>query len=218
MANALYVFDLDDTLINGDCATIWNEFLVAKGIVIAPNFLEEDKRLMHLYAIGKMEMDDYLSVSLAPLANMPIETVNGLVTECVTHRILPKQFSQASALIEQLHRDDMDMLIISASPAFLVKQVGQALGIPHALGIDLVEQNGCYTPNIRGVVSYRAGKVTRLAQWLASQDKSYATIHFYSDSINDLPLCQYADYTYLVNPCPQLAKHANQPNWTVLQW
>lgn len=218
MANPLYVFDLDDTLINGDCAMIWNEFLVAKGIATQPNFIEEDKRLMSLYAIGQMEMADYLSYTLAPLCDMPMTQVDALVAECVASQILPKQFSQASDLIGQLKRDNIDMIIISASVSFLVKQVGQALGITDALGIDLVERNNCYTANISGVASYRTGKVTRLEQWLAAQAKSYSTIHFYTDSINDLPLCQYADFTYLVNPCPLLAKHANQPNWKVLQW
>ncbi|WP_319552908.1 HAD family hydrolase [Vibrio sp.] len=218
MSKPLYVFDMDETLINADCAMIWNAFLVEKGIATEPNFIEEDRRLMKLYAQGKMDMEDYLEFCMAPLSDMPIEQVKMLVAECVDKQILPKQFKQSKTLIAQLSRDGIDMVIISASVTFLVEAVGQRLGIPTSLGIDLVEQKGTYSSEISGIPSYREGKVTRLQQWLETQPEFYSEIHFYTDSINDLPLCQHADYAYLVNPCPRLREHANQPNWTVLSW
>ncbi|WCP66316.1 HAD-IB family hydrolase [Vibrio tubiashii] len=218
MSKPLYVFDLDETLINADCAMIWNEFLVDKGIATEPNFIDEDRRLMSLYAEGKLDMQDYLTFSMAPLADMPVEQVKLLVEECVKTRILDKQFPQSKPLIEQLSRDGIDMLIISASVTFLVEAVGRQLGIHTALGIDLVSKADHYTAKILGVPSYREGKVTRLKQWLEEGSESYSELHFYTDSINDLPLCEYADYAYLVNPCPRLKAHANQPNWTILNW
>lgn len=118
MSKPLYVFDMDETLINADCAMIWNEFLVEKGIATEPNFIEEDLRLMGLYAEGKMEMEDYLAFSMKPIENMPIKEVNALVEECVEKHILAKQYPQAKTLIEQLSRDGIDMVIISASVTF----------------------------------------------------------------------------------------------------
>ncbi|WP_404974261.1 HAD family hydrolase [Vibrio campbellii] len=218
MSKPLYVFDLDETLINADCAMIWNEFMVEKGIATTPNFIEEDKRLMGLYAEGKMDMEDYLTFSMKPLENMPIEQVNALVEECVENHILAKQFLQAKTLIEQLSRDEIDMVIISASVTFLVEAVGQRIGIPNALGIDLVVADNRYSAEIDGIPSYREGKVTRLKQWLETQPDNYSEIHFYTDSVNDLPLCEYADYAYLVNPCLRLKEYADRPNWTVLSW
>ena len=218
MSKPLYVFDLDETLINADCAMIWNEFMVEKGIATAPNFIEEDKRLMGLYAEGKMNMEDYLTFSMKPLENMPIEQVNALVEECVENHILTKQFPQAKTLIEQLSGDEIDMVIISASVTFLVEAVGQRIGIPNALGIDLVVADNRYSAEIDGIPSYREGKVTRLKQWLETQPDNYSEIHFYTDSLNDLPLCEYANYAYLVNPCPRLKEHTDRPNWTVLSW
>ncbi len=186
MSKPLYVFDLDETLINADCAMIWNEFMVEKGIATAPNFIEEDKRLMGLYAEGKMDMEDYLTFSIKPLENMPIEQVNALVEECVENHILTKQFPQAKTLIEQLSGDEIDMVIISASVTFLVEAVGQRIGIPNALGIDLVEADNRYSAEIDGIPSYREGKVTRLKQWLETQPDNYSEIHFYTDSVKRL--------------------------------
>ncbi len=189
-----------------------------KGIATAPNFIEEDQRLMGLYTEGKMDMEDYLTFSMKPIKNMPIEQVEAIVKECVENHILAKQFPQAKTLIEQLSGDEIDMVIISASVTFLVEAVGQRIGIPNALGIDLVVADNRYSAEIDGIPSYREGKVTRLKQWLETQPDNYSEIHFYTDSVNDLPLCEYADYAYLVNPCPRLKEHANRPNWTVLSW
>jgi len=218
MSKPLYVFDMDETLINADCAMIWNEFLVEKGIATEPNFIEEDKRLIGLYAEGKLDMEDYLTFSMKPLENMPIEQVNALVEECVENHILAKQYPQAKTLIEQLSRDGLDMVIISASVTFLVAAVGRHLGIPTALGIDLVVADNRYTAEVDGIPSYREGKVTRLKLWLEAQFDSYSEIYFYTDSINDLPLCEYADYAYLVNPCPRLKEHSDRTKWTLLNW
>ncbi|KXI23870.1 HAD family hydrolase [Photobacterium sanguinicancri] len=218
MSTPLYVFDMDETLINADCAMIWNEFLVEKGIVADAGFIAEDQRLMGLYAEGKLDMEDYLNFSMAPLADMPKVDVDALVAECVESHILALQFNQSKTLIAQLKRDNIDMVIISASVTFLVQAVGRRLGIPVALGIDLVESNNHYSSQILGVPSYREGKVIRLNQWLAAQDKDYSEVHFFTDSINDLALCEHADFAYLVNPCPKLKAHADQPNWTLLSW
>lgn len=218
MPNPLYVFDLDKTLINGDCAMIWNAFLAEKGIATDANFVQEDQRLMALYDQGKMNMADYLAFTIAPLTHLPIEEVHVLAAECVERDILPKQFSQAKTLIAQLQREGIDMLIISASVSFLVKAVAQRLGIKQAIGIDLQLNGDRYSTQISGIPSYREGKVTRLKEWLKTENRSDVTIHFYTDSINDLPLCQYADVTYLVNPCPHLEAYSAQTKWTKLKW
>lgn len=218
MSKPLYVFDMDETLVNGDAAMMWNEFLIEKGIASDASFVEEDQRLMGLYTQGKLDMEDYLTFAMQPLVDMTTQQVNALVEECVDTKVLPNLFKQTLPLIDQLKRDEIDMLIISASVTFLVEVVGRKLGIPEALGIDLVEKQGRYTSKIEGVPSYREGKVTRLEQWIAAQPTTYSEIHFYTDSINDLPLCEYADYAYLVNPCPRLKALSDRPNWQILNW
>ena len=218
MSKPLYVFDMDETLVNGDAAMMWNEFLVEKGIASDASFVEEDQRLMGLYTQGKLDMEDYLTFAMQPLVDMTTQQVNALVEECVDTKVLPNLFKQTLPLIEQLKRDEIDMLIISASVTFLVEVVGRKLGIPEALGIDLVEKQGRYTSKIEGVPSYREGKVTRLEQWIAAQPTTYSEIHFYTDSINDLPLCEFSDYAYLVNPCRRLKALSDRPNWQILNW
>ncbi|GAL35444.1 phosphoserine phosphatase [Vibrio maritimus] len=218
MSNPLYVFDMDETLFDADCATLWNEFLVEKGIATESGFLEEDQRLMALYAQGKMEMEEYLKFSMSPLSGVSKETVSLLVEQCIDEKILPRLYPQAATLIEQLKRDKIRSVIISASVSFLVSAIGKRIGIDEAMGIDLVEEGGHYTATIAGTPTYREGKVERLQQWLDVSLEPFTPIHFYTDSINDRSLCEYADHVYLVNPCPLLKALGEKKRWQQLTW
>ena len=218
MPQPLYVFDLDDTLINGDCAMLWSAFIAEQGIALDPDHAAKDGELMAHYATGTLDMAQYLDFSMAPLRHVNLEQVQQLAQQFVTERVLPRLYPQAQRLIAELTRDGMTMLIISASVNFIVQAVAQQIGIKHAIGIDLKIENQCYTSQVQGVASFREGKVTRLTDWLSDHREHQGNVHFFTDSINDLPLCQYADHTYLVNPCPRLAAHAKQTPWTVLAW
>ncbi len=216
--NSLYIFDLDHTLIACDCTMVWNEFLVEEGLADGKTFVAEDRRLMALYDQGKLSIDDYLKFAMAPLVRRPISELQQLVIRCVKERIIPTHYPAARELIERLAAQQIDMIIISASPTFLVQKVAARLNIHNALGIDLVEQQGRYTSEILGVASYQQGKVTRLKQWLAMTGNHYDALHFYTDSINDLPLCEYVDHVCLINPCRLLVEHGRIHKWPILTW
>ncbi|MEZ8822906.1 HAD family hydrolase [Vibrio amylolyticus] len=218
MLQPLYVFDMDETLFAEDCSMLWNEFLVEQGVVTSNQFLEEDKRLMALYSAGELNMEDYLSFSMLPLISLHKSEVDQLIERCIDEKILPHLYPQAKALISQLKNANIDTIIISATVHFIVSAIAKRIGIDVSMGIGLAIEDGRYTSTIEGIPTYREGKVARLEQWLNEQDKQYDTIHFYTDSINDLPLCERADHAYLVNPCERLREVSNRPNWQVLEW
>lgn len=218
MSIPIYIFDLDETLIGADSSMLWHRFLVAKGIITEPNFLAEDQRLMNLYAAGELDMPEYLHFAMAPLAKLTKEQVDSLVDECVDECIMPTVFPQAQQLLAQLKQDNITTVLISATVSFIVKKVAEKLGIEHAMGIDMLIKDGRYSADILGVASYREGKVIRFESWLAEQTELYSDLYFYTDSINDLPLCLFSHYPHVVNPCPQLARYAQEKNWPQLAW
>lgn len=218
MTKPLYVFDMDETLIDADCVMLWHQFLVEKGIATDPNFLKTDKELMAIYAKGELDMQQYLDFSIAPLFKLKTQQVSELAAQCVEEKVLPTFFPQAKALIASLHQQQIPVLIVSASVSFLIKEIAKKMGVQHSIGVDLVENNHCYTAEISGVPSYQEGKVTRLKQWINEQNQAFSEIHFYTDSINDLPLCEYADFAHLVNPCPLLKEKAQGRSWEILDW
>ena len=63
---ALAIFDLDETLIHGDCASLWSEQMARLGWVDGKEFLRRDHELMDAYGKGHLQMEDYM-------ANVPSE-------------------------------------------------------------------------------------------------------------------------------------------------
>ncbi|MDG9781621.1 HAD family hydrolase [Metapseudomonas otitidis] len=215
---ALAIFDLDDTLIDGDCASLWSAHMADLGWVDRDSFLARDHELMTLYAEGKLAMEDYMTFSLSPLVGRTAEEVASVVEPFVEDVIEPIIHSDAMRCLAG-HRQAGDrLLIISASAHFLVSAIGERLGVEEVLAIDLAEEHGHYSGKTRGVLTYRDGKVTRLNAWLAEHGERLDGAYFYSDSRNDLPLLGMVDNPRVVNPDPVLRAHAEQAGWPILAW
>lgn len=215
---ALAIFDLDDTLIDGDCASLWSAHMADLGWVDRDSFLARDHELMTLYAEGKLAMEDYMVFSLSPLVGRTAEEVASVVEPFVEDVIEPIIHSDAMRCLAG-HRQAGDrLLIVSASAHFLVSAIGERLGVEEVLAIDLAEEHGHYSGKTRGVLTYRDGKVTRLNAWLAEHGESLDGAYFYSDSRNDLPLLGMVDNPRVVNPDPVLRAHAEQAGWPILAW
>ncbi|WP_339487156.1 HAD family hydrolase [Pseudomonas sp. EL_65y_Pfl2_R95] len=214
----LAIFDLDDTLIDGDCASLWSAEMAKIGWVDGESFLARDEQLMALYAQGELAMEDYMAFSLSPLVGRTPEEVAFVVEPFVEDVIEPRLHSDATRCLATHRKAGERIVIISASAHFLVSAIAQRLGVEEVLAIDLDIQHGCYSGNTQGVLTYREGKVTRLKQWLADNGESLEGAYFYSDSRNDLPLLKQVDNPRVVNPDPELREYAEQAHWPILNW
>lgn len=192
--------------------------MVREGWVNDPDYLAREARLMEDYDRGEMNIADYVALIQAPLIGVAKRDVDALLARCVREEVMPCVYPQAWDLIRTLQAKGEQMLVISASVSLLVQAVAAELGIEQALGIDVVMADGGYSGVIAGTPSYQQGKVVRLELWLAAHPDYSGEITFYTDSINDLPLCLRADRVRLVNPCPQLAAANAQHRWPVLAW
>ncbi|WPR97895.1 HAD family hydrolase [Klebsiella aerogenes] len=218
MSNAVTIFDLDNTLIKGDSSTLWSQFMVREGWVSDPEYLAREALLMADYDRGEMNIADYVSMIQAPLIGIPQAQVDTLVARFVREKVLPRVYPQAWDVIRTLQARGEKMLVISASVTLLVQAIAAELGIEQALGIDVEMADGGYSGVIAGTPSYQQGKVTRLTQWRKAHPDYTGEVTFYTDSINDLPLCLHADRVRLVNPCPQLQAANARYGWPVLAW
>lgn len=215
---ALAIFDLDETLIGGDCASLWSQEMVKLGWADGDSFLAHEQALMRQYAAGSLAMEDYMAFTLSPLVGRTPEEVAHVVEPFVEDVIEPIFYSDATRCLAK-HRAAGDrILLISASAHFLVSAIAARLRVEDVLAIDLEEQHGHYSGQTCGVLTYREGKVSRLHDWLQEQGESLDGAYFYSDSRNDLPLLQLVDKPAVVNPDAALLQHAQQAGWPVLNW
>jgi len=215
---ALAIFDLDETLIHGDCASLWARHMADIQWVDRDSFLPREQELMALYSQGKLAMEDYMAFTLAPLVGRSEEEVAFVVGPFVEEVIEPIIYGDAMRCLAA-HRAAGDrLLVISASAHFLVSAIAARLGIDEVLAIDCEQQHGGYSGRTRGVLTYREGKVTRLEAWLQAEGETLEGAHFYSDSRNDLPLLQRVPHPHAVNPDAVLREHAERAGWDILHW
>lgn len=215
----LALFDLDDTLLDGDCSALWNDWMVERDWIAAPgDFLACTQAMNNAYHAGRLRLEAYLALTLAPLVGRHREEVAEEVQAFVATRIVPRLFTQGRELVAR-HRRQGDLpLLISASSRHLVAPVAAALGIQEVIAVEPVLHGERFTGHTTGVLSYRGGKVVRLEAWLAERDVTAGHLSFYSDSRNDLPLLNRVDRPVAVNPDPVLAEVARLEGWERLDW
>ena len=111
------------------------------------------------------------------------------------------------------------LLIITATNSYITKPIGKLFDIDDLIGTDPEEINGEFTGKVKGIPSFKEGKIERLNLWL-KQNKlafnDFDQIFFYSDSQNDLPLLRLVSNPIAVNPDEVLEKEAIKNNWPII--
>lgn len=216
---SLALFDLDETLIRGDCSSLWSAFMVTQGWVANEEaFLQRDADLMAQYALGKMDMQAYMNYTLEPLKGLTQQYVAQGVQQFIHDVIAPRVYEAARDCLAY-HRARGDRLvIISASGEHLVTPIAHFLGVGETLAIGVGTENGMLTGATQGVMTFREGKVTRLMTLINQDIAQLQNASFYSDSHNDLPLLIKVGHPNAVNPDVILRQYAQQQGWPIFTW
>lgn len=177
---ALALFDLDDTLLDGDTASLWFDHMVARGWADEA-MARQEQALMARYYAGTLAMEEYMAFTLSPLANRSQAEVENEVELCLKARIVPRLYPAAKTLLQAYQANGDRVILISASGEHIVRPVARHLGISEIIAIELEKEADRYTGRTQGVLSFQAGKVTRLRQWLG-EGLDLQGSHGYSDS------------------------------------
>ncbi|MBN3786280.1 HAD family hydrolase [Burkholderia sp. Ac-20353] len=214
---ALAIFDMDDTLVDGDSSHLWLRFQVEHGLAPA-DMVPREAELLRAYYAGTLAMEDYMDYTLTPLRGLTRDDVEPWVDRFIEAVIVPRVFPLALRQLAH-HRARGDrVLVISASGEHLVAPIARRLGVADTIGIELEVADGVYSGRTRGVLSYREGKVTRLRAWLERHGETLDGSYGYSDSLNDIPLLQAVHHPSVVNPDDTLRREAQRRQWTELAW
>jgi HAD superfamily hydrolase (TIGR01490 family) len=212
----LAIFDLDNTLIAGDSDHLWGEHLVQLGVVDGDAYRAANDRFYADYRAGRLDIDAFLRFALRPLRDHAVDDLLRWRAEFVSRRIEPVLLPAAHRLIDR-HRERGDTpLIITATNAFVTAPIAARYGIEHLIATEPEMRDGRYTGAVAGVPAFRHGKVERLQDWLRAHGKTLAGSHFYSDSINDLPLLERVDHPIAVDPDPALQDLASSRGWPII--
>lgn len=213
---ALAIFDLDHTLLSGDSDHAWGQFLVDKKVVNPDYYQQQNDYFYEQYKAGSLDIFEYLDFVLKPLTENPINTMLALREEFIEDRIKPLITQKSRDLIAQHRAAGDDLLIITATNAFITRPIATLLGFDELIAPEPELINDQYSGRISGIPSFHQGKVTRLNMWLEEKKISLEGAYFYSDSHNDLPLLNIVDNPVAVDADEVLTDTAKRNGWPII--
>jgi HAD superfamily hydrolase (TIGR01490 family) len=219
----LALFDLDHTLIPFDSDYSWGEFTLALGWNDAGDFKRRNDAFYAQYKAGTLDIHAYCRFATSAVCREGQAKSQAAHAQYMLQVVQPGIRPQALELVRQHQAAGDTVVIITATNEFVTRPIAEAFGVHELLAIELERDetaggSGWYTGEIRGVPSFREGKVTRMEQWLTARGLDWSQVHttFYSDSINDVPLLEKADVPVATNPDERLRALATERQWRIL--
>ncbi len=216
----LTLFDLDGTLIETDSDHAFGEFMVAIGWVDGDAFRRRNDTFYEDYQSARLDIDAYIEFATAPWRNRPAAQALAMRERFMREIMRPAIDERALDLVRRHQGAGDRVAIITATNEFITRPIADAFGVADLIAVELErDDNGRVTGAVRGVPSFREGKIMRVEQWLASQglrQADFDRITVYSDSTNDLPLLEWATHPVATNPAAALAAVALERGWPLL--
>ena len=212
----LALFDLDHTLLEGDSDYLWGQFLCDIGAVERAQFEERNLEFYRDYQAGRLDIHEYLRFALKPLAENDMSLLLEWRRRFLGEKIEPIVAPQARALIEQ-HKKRGDLaLILTATNLFVTEPIARMLGADDIIATRPEIIGARFSGEVAGVPCFGEGKLQCLKNWLGRHRPDCRQSWFYSDSINDLPMLEWADKPVVVHGDEALLRHAARRGWPTL--
>jgi len=213
---ALVIFDLDNTILNGDSDYAMINYLVHTQ-ALDESAGKKNQLFIEDYQRGELDFDAYTTFALSAYIGMTRSEINEFMLPFVAKVIEPMINTLALKIIHD-HGDSGDtILLASATNELIVQPIAQRLDIHNVIGTQVKFINGKCTGEYIPPSALGAGKKLLVQQWMQKNNfDDFSGVTFYSDSINDLPLLEAVDFPKAVNPDAMLEKISLKRGWEII--
>jgi len=213
---ALVIFDLDNTILNGDSDYAMINYLVHTQ-ALDESAGKQNQLFIEDYQRGELDFDAYTTFALSAYIGMTRSEINEFMLPFVAKVIEPMINTLALKIIHD-HGDSGDtILLASATNELIVQPIAQRLDIHNVIGTQVKFINGKCTGEYIPPSALGEGKLQLVQQWMQKNNfDDFSGVTFYSDSINDLPLLEAVDFPKAVNPDAMLEKISLERGWEII--
>ena len=212
----LAIFDLDNTILNGDSDYSMINYLVDISLLDKAAKLKNDEFIKD-YQQGQLDFNQYTNFALKPYIGKTQDEINEIILPFVERIIEPMINVFALKLIHEHHDKGHTILLASATNELIVKPIAQRLDINNVIGTKVKFENEKCSGEFIPPSALGTGKLKLVESWMqANQYDSFSGVTFYSDSINDLPLMEAVEFPKAVNPDIKLESISNKRGWEVI--
>jgi HAD superfamily hydrolase (TIGR01490 family) len=211
------IFDLDDSLLDGNSGAIFTWFLYSDRHML-PEYRSRIPRAVYDYARGRLSESDMVSLGSRCQAGLRADVARDLARACFTRHIRKRVTHEGLRAVRRHLLSGHFVLLASGSPQFIVEEVGQFLRVHLAIGTRAAIREGVITDELVPPVVFREGKRERVKEIAAQYGLSLESSWLYSDSSADVPLFEQVGHPVVVNPKDEFRAEADRRGWEVQAW
>ena len=213
----LALFDLDNTLIDGDSDYEWGSFLVENNFVDPDYYKRKNEAFFEQYREGTLCPKEFAKFSYEPLTKYDFKFLLNIRERFFKEKIKPIILSKAEDLVN-LHRKNNDIIIIvTATNSFISKLSADYFKIENLLATEPEFKDGKFTGELSGEPCFKEGKVNKVKNWLEENKHiNFDDIYFYTDSHNDIKLLEFCTKPIAVDPDNILKDVSEKNNWKII--
>jgi len=217
MKRNLAIFDLDNTILNGDSDYSWINFLIEKRLVDKDEYERKNKYFYDQYYQGKLNYDEWAEFALTTIKGKKPEEIEDILSKFLSEIIEPMINIYALKLLhDHTHNNDI-MLLASATNSVIVEPIAKRLGFKNIVSTEVEIIDEIYTGKVLGIPALSEGKLIKVKEWMLQNSiESFDNTSFYSDSINDLALLAAVSKPVAVNPDDMLREECRKRSWEII--
>jgi HAD superfamily hydrolase (TIGR01490 family) len=217
MKRNLAIFDLDNTILNGDSDYSWINFLIQQGLVDKEEYEKKNKYFYDQYYKGKLDYDEWAEFALSTIKGKKPDEMEDLLSKFLREVIEPMINIYALRLLHKHNHNNDIMLLASATNSVIVEPIAKRLGFKNIIATDVEIIDELYTGKVLGIPALSGGKLIKVREWMLQNNiKSFDNTTFYSDSINDLPLLAEVSKPVAINPDDMLREECQKRSWEII--
>ncbi len=216
----LILFDVDDTIINGQTQRYFLKYLYKKNIISFYNYLIISIWFL-LYKIGVLN-DPRKAVDFAYrfLKGKNKTQIDLLADDFFNTELKDKFYQDILVIISKYIENQKRIILISNAPDILVSKIASYLYIKEYISTKLkYSEDDIFIGEIDGVIAYGINKHRLLLSYLNNSyynDETVIPATFYTDHISDFPLLNHVENKVVINPNKKFNLLAKSLNWKIL--
>ena len=207
----LIIFDLDNTIIDGDSDRNWGQFLTEEGIV-EKDYLEKSEKFYSQYYDESLDINSFLDFCVQPLKNNSMDKLVELREKFIEIKIKPIILAKAKELIAEELKNN-EIVIATATNSFVTRPIAELFSVKNLIATEFEIKENIFTGKVIDVPCFREGKLRRVKNWAESHHYDLRQATFFSDSLNDLPLLDEVGNAIIVDGDVKLQSVAKTNNW-----
>lgn len=208
-------FDLDHTLIRGNCSASFCRYLYNQGALPFSTLLQSFFYSLRHRFLGMTLSELHHSIFEKVLRGKPFEQLEKYIDKFVHEYVQQSLYMPAFVRLKRAQEMGHYTLILSNSPSFLVARFAKVLGV-HAFHATeyAIDENRCFA-KIKQILEGKdkAKLIKSLSKKLGIFMEQITT---YSDSVLDLEFLEAAGNPIAVNPDKKLRAISIKNQWSII--